>query len=861
MSSGFPQRANLNENIYKTILSRAGNNKKVSEKLPWIKVTSCLHEFLSLESTPMNDSFASRYGGKKDGRSGRIGINQKGDPVYPEKINDIDGNEIGIDRSFRSSPIIESVVISQGKEGLSKKTNFTIKAFTLAQADALVQYFLEPGGNVLVEWGFNESNSVIYKSAIDACEIAKYQNIKHLTDKRKKSLGTYDAVLGIITGGSMSFGEAESYNIEVEITSIGEIPAYLQHHKNVRNGEEEINNTGETFAISDIDSDAEERKSVGTSLFKQMYNDLPSHKQTSTIKNLAKESWATDEGNFVNMDKEIREKLIEATKNADLRSEDKDGDGDDLSIPTDTPLFDTDRYIKASLAFTILDLTHTLTLKPIRVGCDENVQTSNPYINWRNTIIRAHKNIFSTDGSKLMIPNEKTPDFDLNSALTSKKEPNPTITFSSGQGSRSTIVTQPNGTYPENTFSPTMPFPRKTSIEYSAAKDIDSDYECIEYNRYEWGYLKDLYINFDFFISCISSPGLLSKDVYYKILNGLSGAVNMNWDFQLTESPWVEPQDSSDGCIKWWRKRITNNLDKGATELKVVCFNTTGNTTNKLGKAKFQSRGINSPFLSAEINMDIPSAMKGQVVMQKNASRDASPNTEQKDKDFRGLFTKYKDALNEKLNSFRKKEDAEREAEQKAAEQREEDKLTSSEKAKKERKEKKAAEKAKEAQKKSNYETFAKKATVVPRAQFRAGDIDVAKAWFSGLGGDANIEDIMMVVAFSDTELLKNVEVFNKGIIDGKFQEENQKSKDAIALPVKFNFTIHGVSGIKVGDTFNIPDLPGVYKKKIFTVTQIEHNIEQTIWKTSVQASLVSIDASKISYEQKYKKPKSHQQI
>ena len=36
MSSGFPQRANLNESITKTILSRAGNNTLMSEKVPWI---------------------------------------------------------------------------------------------------------------------------------------------------------------------------------------------------------------------------------------------------------------------------------------------------------------------------------------------------------------------------------------------------------------------------------------------------------------------------------------------------------------------------------------------------------------------------------------------------------------------------------------------------------------------------------------------------------------------------------------------------------------------------------------------------------------------------------------------------------
>ena len=103
---------------------------------------------------------------------------------------------------------------------------------------------------------------------------------------------------------------------------------------------------------------------------------------------------------------------------------------------------------------------------------------------------------------------------------------------------------------------------------------------------------------------------MLSKDVYYRILNGLSGACNLMWDFQIIETGWAEPQDYQDECLKWWRNKIEQECKPGNNMLKIVCFNTTGNKTSELGKAKFQSRGVNSPFLSAELNFDIPSAMK-----------------------------------------------------------------------------------------------------------------------------------------------------------------------------------------------------------------------------------------------------------
>ena len=58
----------------------------------------------------------------------------------------------------------------------------------------------------------------------------------------------------------MSFGDNESYSIEVELTSVGEIPAYLQHHKNVRvsNSSSNINNSSDKFAMEEIEDDADE---------------------------------------------------------------------------------------------------------------------------------------------------------------------------------------------------------------------------------------------------------------------------------------------------------------------------------------------------------------------------------------------------------------------------------------------------------------------------------------------------------------------------------------------------------------------------------------------------------------------------
>ena len=92
----------------------------------------------------------------------------------------------------------------------------------------------------------------------------------------------------------MSFGDNESYSIEVELTSVGEIPAYLQHHKNVRlsGDSSNINNSSDKFPMEDIEDDADEEKTIGRALFKQMYNDLPASKRIKSVKNLVNQDWS-----------------------------------------------------------------------------------------------------------------------------------------------------------------------------------------------------------------------------------------------------------------------------------------------------------------------------------------------------------------------------------------------------------------------------------------------------------------------------------------------------------------------------------------------------------------------------------------
>jgi hypothetical protein len=54
-------------------------------------------------------------------------------------------------------------------------------------------------------------------------------------------------------------------------------------------------------------------------------------------------------------------------------------------------------------------------------------------------------------------------------------------------------------------------------------------------------------------------------------------------------------------------------------------------------------------------------------------------------------------------------------------------------------------------------------------------------------------------------------------------------------LPIKYEFTIHGTSGIRRGDTFNIIGIPEKYRENgLFQVTEVEQSLQNNTWTTKV---------------------------
>lgn len=805
MVNTFPQLSNIDSTTRGVIESRAGKNVTASTLIPWMRILSAVGSGLVIESIPKNDSFSQRYGSSS--RAGRVGIDFSGKDYFEDESV----------RGYRPSPTISSLSIENGAQGLSRKTTFTIVCYTIGQAEIVTKHFLEPGYTVLVEWGWNSPKSANQKCGLNVCEIADYNNIKTILKKRKDSGGTYDAVLGFITGGGMDYGDGETFNVNIELTSLGEIPAYLQPHKGfnttISSGNKVV--TGDKFQGHQINAARtgnQGKQDIGKGLFMQMYNDLPNVKQIAEVKNLVDNPRWTDPANFINMDEKIRESLRDDFDDGTARIK-GNNDETETEIPEGIDLVTSERFIRMDLAFEILNTVQDGTLIPVIEGdCGKKVLMNNR-ISIDDTICRAHKHIFSTDVSKLYIPNKNLPDFGLVDALTSKEIKSTFIKFG-GSGENQYVEKTVDG-HPE-TDRTYKYFPRTVSFNYNDLNALIP--EAMPYKTFEpysWGWLTDLYLNFDFFKEVIDRKGLLIKDIVLEILNGVSSAVNMYWEFQIV-----------DRCSKGASENtseLRNSVEAGVPELQIREIGTGGVPTKAI-QTVFQSRGLKTPFIQSSLKMDIPGAMKNMIVGQRNAA--SQGNAEARDiimdgnKD--GLFSNVVDPVLKAINSMAKNAEQAKKDPEKPEE-------------------KKSDEDIEKENKKKNLELFTQTAGIFPRIQNSKGNTDAVVNWFDFIDTNrSTLNELLIVGTYNDPSLLKMIQQIDDCIFTGGSYKGVRNN--SIILPIKFDFTIHGVSGLKVGDVFKIDDLPKKYRTKIFQIMRINHSLDDNGWFTQVESQIRNTD-------------------
>lgn len=827
----FPQLSNVYPELQTLLETRSNNTNKpwleggVSGLSTWVRLVSTVDTGLVMQSIHGPSTFENRYGNSE--KPGILGYEL--DMKTPVSID-------GIGRGLRPSPVVTSVSMDEKAEGGSRLCNINITCYTKEQTDKLAQYFLEPSFHVLVEFGWNVAESwqqiVGGGGPITACDVAKYDEWLTVKQKRIKSNFQYDAMLGIVTGGGITFGDGETFNLSVQITGIGNVAEYMQTHRGANRVDKPSNNSGLSFKPKTIAADAEEGQ-VGVALFKQMFNGLPNAKKTSTVYNWFEKqdglnSW-TYEGNYVNFDEVVKEYLQKwLTEGATIRSE-----GDDkLKIPSDVELFDSERFIRFEMAIAILNsFPIDLKSKP-SAGCKTNSKSF--IINIRDTFIGGFPHMWSTDKSKLFIPNTTAPNFNLKETLLDSDKQGGEVRYikfdnlndsANLQNLHPKVKDLPsdersklNGSANDPSIGQARPVPYAFPCEYDLTDSIIK-YNCddsvmpIKAPAKFWGWLKDLYINFDFFVECLSKPNLVVRDVLYDMLNGMSSACNSIWRFQIQERPNFTTKE-------------------GQYELNVVDMNFMGDVNPYPdGMAVFQARGTKSPFIKCDFSVDTPGAMMSSVVQKKLANNKLDGSNEGVRPLFGNVFSTDK---NDQVGAILL---AIRELEKEKSEEPDKEPTGTTPSGDTD---------SKEDAKAKAFELFANRAGVFSKVQDREGKIDIVKGTVLApnlkTSNDTTIEDLLMVGTWNDTSALKQVELIDKGLVKGapsrQSKSKTQKQNPPIGL-TKFTFDVHGVSGFKVGDQFRIIGLPDKFgAPNFYQVTKVDHAIDNMTWITSVKGDM-----------------------
>ena len=774
----FPNFSNIQSFIVERMKERQ-DPVEVSKLNCWIKVASgvgsgcILYANPSLELfTAAGDSGASTVYGDRS-QSGVIGVDWGGGPI-----------SVAAGQPGRPSPIVTSVEVDEGSGNISRKANVVIRCFSVSQLELILKYYMEPGFTLFLEWGWNNLTGVKGLSGYTVPFVSSFQTIKAVNARRENTKGASDVYLGFITGGSVAASETY-WDVTVKATGFTELPAFLMAADNTILGTDASKQPKpiSDYFVSDFFG---LKGNFGLKRWKMCFNALPSNKKTALVKELENDSeYITLAINFINFDTRIQDEINTKTEgsffssifgdgNASLEVEGADGTAK-VELPEGTKLAQPERFIRFGA---LMKIMNRVAAKGYKIGTQQIIYK----INTERTVCGGFDKMFSTDKSKLFIPNKNSAAPDFAEVAASAQQGQATTSFSGTVDNsvtydgKTVLFPRPNaiaGGKADGTFG-------NVNINYTAAPGSIGMTRA----KSTWGFLDDLYVNFDFAKGILETKNFVIKDALYQILNGMSSAAGSMWDFQIMEVP-----DTAG--------------DAGSMQLQVVDINCVSDDTEGPTIAKFDLSGPGSVFIDASFDMDIGGAMMNQVIASRNTiSQGGAIKQNTSNPPIKGkLFSQESDMILTAIEtraSAATTTAAAGEANQTAAEGEE------------------ATDAAKqEANKK--FAQFFEKVCLVPKV-----DVDEGK-W------EDNPYSKNYMAAFNDQAIFEQLKI--KGEVDA-----TGAGATSILLPIKFKFGIHGLSGFRRGDKFKINGLPQKYSSGgFFQVTSVKHTLSGMLWKTEVE--------------------------
>ena len=584
----------INDTIHKKIRGR--NNSSLSNLSTFIRVFSGANDGLIIESNPDWKLFnaagvntdASVYGSYSDG-SGTIGVTWANKTPIQATAG----------APAKPRPVITLFNVKEGQDQISKEANLNITAFSIEQLELIQQYFMEPGYSLFVEWGWNTPDGV--KGLISDKNVGTIQaqvgnnalTDSALQDTRIASRGDYDCFFGFITGGEVT-SEGNFFNVNIQMRGVPSLPAFLQSHHSLYTytkengplnsktfplyGPTELENKSTLVSLDD-DTNIQP---VKDKRFKNMFNNLPTIKQTKEVSELI---YTCKWYDFIGFDLDVIKKLEEEFQVTWLEKtayffgaidNPKEALVSEFGVPVER-FVSNQQYIRFGLAVDILNANAKMVKYTI------NGKELKSYIDTKDTKIGAFPFIFSTKKENLLIPG-KLPDFTkiiVNTQGIDYSE------LTSGGGVDLRIPRAGNKGFISFVQTGDIGFPTKDKEGKPAPAASNTFKEISEH----YGLLENLYINFDFFKNAITASNKNIREILNDLLNGMSAAVNGFWNFQIIETVG----------------------DDGLLSIKVFDEHWVGQQKTAENKL-FHHSGMDSVFLDASLNIKIPAEMMNQII-------------------------------------------------------------------------------------------------------------------------------------------------------------------------------------------------------------------------------------------------------
>jgi len=194
----------------------------------------------------------------------RQGVSKKRGFWNSGKAYGFGGAEFGL----QPMPGIESAEIQCLNRGSIKKATVTIKAFNKFQLDVIELLYLRLGYIMMLEWGWDKyykdkntlkktMNTVIEDYWFDQGECTSLLKLYHFVNVYKeKYKANYDGFVGRVTNYQWSFNPDGSYDVVLEMYSVGDVIESLK--ANVPVGDK----TGATFVTTDLSSTTQTNQQV-----------------------------------------------------------------------------------------------------------------------------------------------------------------------------------------------------------------------------------------------------------------------------------------------------------------------------------------------------------------------------------------------------------------------------------------------------------------------------------------------------------------------------------------------------------------------------------------------------------------------